>query len=82
MEQMPDDLKQAYETFTLLCTQKGYTFAGMVLCLEPVSMYAVGNVKERGHDLASLFRLWADIVDRKTDAGQIMVPEIPTEKLN
>lgn len=82
MEAMPDDLKQAYETFTLLCTHHKMTFAGMLFCAEPPSMYAVGNITERGHDLAKLFRLYAEIIERKTDRGEIQTPEIPAEKLN
>jgi hypothetical protein len=79
---MPDDLKLAYETFVLLCTHHKIVFAGMAFCPEPPSMYALGNVTERGTDLAELFRLYAEIIERKTVSGEIMTPETPASELN
>jgi hypothetical protein len=79
---MPEDLMRAYETFVLLCTHHKIMFAGMAFSDEPLSMYALGNVTERGHDLAELFRMYAEIVDQKTDRGLIITPEVPVESLN
>lgn len=80
--QMPPDLKRAYENFTLLCSQQGYTFAGMLLHDEPPAMFVIGNITERGHDLGELFRLYAEIIDKKTDAGQVETPETPANLIN
>jgi hypothetical protein len=68
---LPDDLRIAYETFTMLATKYGYAYAGMMACVNPLDLVVIGNVTERGHDLALLLRQYADIIDQKTDAGQI-----------
>jgi hypothetical protein len=68
---LPEDLRVAYETFTLLSAKHGFSYAGMMVSIDPPSIIAIGNVKERGHDFAKLLRLYADIMDDKTDAGQI-----------
>lgn len=73
---MPDDLRIACETFTLLATKHGLTFAGMMAGVDPPALFVIGNVSERGHDLAVLLRTYAQIIDEKTDAGQIKT-EIP-----
>jgi len=73
---MPEDLRIAYETFTLLATKHGLSFAGMMAGVDPPSLFVIGNVTERGHDLAVLLRTYAQIIDEKTDAGQIE-KEIP-----
>lgn len=68
---LPDDLHIAYETFTLLATKYGYAYAGMMASVNPPDLVVIGNVSERGHDLALLLRQYAEIIDQKTDAGQI-----------
>lgn len=73
---MPQDLRIAYETFTALATKHGISFAGMMAGVDPPSLFVIGNVTERGHDLALLLRTYADIIDQKTDAGMIE-KEIP-----
>jgi len=78
-----DDLKIAYETFTMLCTQKGYTFAGMALKTSPpAAAMILGNVHERGHDFANLLRAMADLVDDRVDAGMTETPVILMDKVN
>lgn len=79
---MPDDLKLAYENFTLLATAKGFVFSGMMMSVDPPAIFAIGNVTERGHDLAKLFRMYADLLDQKTDAGQIERPVPPPGTVN
>lgn len=80
---MPDDLKLAYENFTLLATAKGFVFSGMMMSIEPPSIMVIGNVTEKGHELAALFRTYADLLDQKTEAGQIEQPAAtPHDKLN
>jgi hypothetical protein len=71
MSQLPEDLRIAYETFTLLATKHGYAYAGMMASTDPPSLVVIGNVNERGHDLAVLLRQYAEIIDEKTDSGQI-----------
>lgn len=73
---LPDDLRIAYETFTLLATKHGYAFAGMMTGTNPPSLVVIGNVTERGHMLAVLLREYAKIIDEKTDSGQFQ-QEIP-----
>jgi hypothetical protein len=75
MPDMPDDLRRAYETFTLLCTNHGVSFAGMAISLDPPGAYALGNCKERGHDLARLFHLYADLIDQKVNDGLVETPQ-------
>ena len=74
---MPDDLKLAYETFTLLATSKGFVYSGVMISLNPPSLLVIGNVTEKGHDLANLYREYAKLLDQKTDAGQIELPPAP-----
>lgn len=71
---LPDDLRIAHETFTLLATKHGYSFAGMMAAVDPPALVVIGNVTERGHDLATLLRQYAQILDEKTDAGQFERP--------
>jgi predicted NBD/HSP70 family sugar kinase len=66
-----DGLRIAYETFTHLATKHGYAYAGMMACVNPPDLVVIGNVVERGHDLAMLLRQYAEIIEQKTDAGQI-----------
>jgi hypothetical protein len=68
---MPDDLRQAYETFTLLAIKHNIVFAGMAMSNDMPAMWAIGNVTEKGHDFAALLRRYADIMDEKTDAGKV-----------
>jgi len=68
---LPKDLQTAYETFTMLATKHGLSFAGMMAGVDPPSLVVIGNVTERGHDLAILLREYARIIDEKTDAGMI-----------
>lgn len=68
---LPDDLRIAYETFTMLATKHGYAFAGMMTGTNPPSLVVIGNVTERGHELGLLLRQYAEIIEQKTDAGQI-----------
>lgn len=75
---LPDDLRVAYEIFTLLATKYEYFYAGLLVSasLDDPSLMIIGNVSERGHALAEVFRQYAKILDDKTDAGQVQV-EIP-----
>lgn len=80
---MPDDLRIAYENFTLLATAKGFVFSGMMMSIDPPAIMVIGNVNEKGHDLARLFREYAKLLDEKTESGQIEPPEpTDTSKVN
>lgn len=72
---MKSDMKTALDTFTMLATVNGMSFAGMVIGMNPPSVCVVGNVTERGHDIAKLFRQYADLLDEKTDAGQVQTEQ-------
>lgn len=74
MAQLPDDLLIAYQTFTLLATKYKFAYAGMMIGTEPLSLVAIGNVTEKGHELAQLLRKYADILEEKTEKGQIERP--------
>lgn len=74
MSRLPDDLLAAYETFTLLATKHGYSFAGMMAAVDPPALVVIGNITERGHDLATLLREYAAIIDEKTDSGKFETP--------
>jgi hypothetical protein len=76
---LPDDLKAAYENFTMLALQHGYIYAAVMIGLKPEpSITVIGNVTERGHDLAKLLRMHADLIDKKEDTGQVEpTPPIP-----
>jgi hypothetical protein len=68
---LPDDLLQAYVVFTALATKHGFAYAGMMMGSDPPSLLAIGNVTENGHELAELLREYADILEEKTDKGQL-----------
>jgi hypothetical protein len=71
---LPEDLMIAYQNFTLLATKHGFAFAGMMTGTNPPSLVAIGNVTEKGHELAHLLREYADILDDKTDRGMLERP--------
>ena len=73
-QMLPDDLLIAYQNFTLLATKYKYSYAGMMVGLDPPSLTAIGNVTEKGHELAQLLRKYADILDEKTEKGQFTTP--------
>lgn len=79
---MPDDLRLAYEHFMVLASQHGLAFAGMMAGTNPPALYVIGNVNERGHDLAKLLREYARIIDEKTIAGLIESPSTPSPNAN
>ncbi len=72
---LPQDLKTAYETFTMLAIKHGYIYAALLIGTNPVDPLVIGNVTERGHALASLLRMHADYIDKMTDAGKVATPE-------
>lgn len=73
MPDFPNDLQLAYETFMLLSTHYGFAVAGMAIAINPPALMVIGNVNERGHDFAKLLREFADVMDSKTDKGQIEI---------
>ncbi len=75
MENLPDDLLIAYQNFTLLATKHGFAFAGMMTRILPdPAIVAIGNVTEKGFELADLLRKYAEIIDEKTDRGLFKTP--------
>ena len=68
---MEDDLRNAYDVFVLLATRYGSAVSGLMMGTNPPSLAVIGNCTERGHDLARLHRVFADLVDAKTDSGGI-----------
>jgi hypothetical protein len=68
---MDSNLKVALDTLTMLATARGMSFAGMMIGETPPALFLIGNVSEKGHDLADLFRLYADLIDKKTTAGKV-----------
>ena len=74
MAQLPDDLLIAYQTFTLLATKYKFAYAGMMIGSEPISIVAIGNVTEQGHQLVELLRKYADILEERTNAGRLERP--------
>jgi hypothetical protein len=76
---MPQDLKIAYETFTMLALKHGYLYAALMIGTKPLDPLVIGNVNERGHALANLLRMHADYIDKQTDAGNTTTtPEMPS----
>jgi len=43
------------------------TFAGMLIRIDPISLVIVSNLKEKGEDMAKLFRLYAEIIEKWGD---------------
>jgi hypothetical protein len=72
---MPEDMRFTYEVFCRTVTEGGFAFAGMLMRADPPCIFAIGNVKEKGHSLAALFRQYADIMDEKTTEGRVEFPE-------
>ena len=71
MTQLPEDLLIAYQNFTLLATKHGFAYAGFMMRHEPTALVAIGNVTQNGHELVKLLRDYADILEGKTDKGQL-----------
>jgi hypothetical protein len=71
---LPEELMIAYQNFTLLATKHKYAYAGFMMSADPVEMVGIGNITEKGHELAILLRRYADIVDDKTGKGLIEEP--------
>jgi hypothetical protein len=85
MADMPEEIQRTYKSFALLCSQHGVSFVGMLVANDPPIIYAIGNCPERGRDLARLFRMYADVIDRKADEGLIETQDaepIDRTKLN
>ena len=72
---MKPDMKNALDIFTMYATARGMTFAGTVIGVNPPSMYIVGNVTEKGHTIAQLFRQYADLIDEKVNAGLVQTEQ-------
>lgn len=68
---LPDNLAYAYKIFTEIATEEKFAFSGMLMRGDPPALVVIGNVTERGYDLANLFRAYADIMDQKTSTGQV-----------
>jgi len=74
MTNLPDDLLIAYQEFTLLATKYKFAYAGMMIGSEPISIVAIGNVTEQGHELVELLRKYADILEDIINAGKLARP--------
>ena len=68
---MSPDLQRAYDSFTMLATHYGLSYAGLAISIEPPAVYAIGNVTERGHNFAKLLRAYADLIDEKENSGMV-----------
>lgn len=68
---LPDDLFQAYVVFTTLATKHGFAYAGVMVRPDPPSLVAIGNVTQKGHEFVRLLREYADILEEKTNKGQV-----------
>ncbi len=75
---MPQDLKTAYETFTMLALKHGYVYTALMIGTKPIDPLVIGNVSERGHALANLLRMHADYIDKMTNEGKTTTtPDMP-----
>jgi hypothetical protein len=75
---MPDELMIAYQNFTMLALKYNCLYVALMIRKEPLDTFVIGNVTERGHELANLLRAHADYIDKQTAAGNVAVGEIPT----
>jgi len=62
-----ESLQEGVTIFTQFATQQGCTFVGILTRLDPPLILVIGNVREKGADLAQLFRAYADMIDEKKD---------------
>jgi hypothetical protein len=69
LEHMPEELLIAYQQFTLLATHYGFAYAGFMMRANPVMLIGIGNVTEKGTELAKLLRDYADMLDKKAAEG-------------
>jgi hypothetical protein len=74
---MPEELRIAYQIFTMLALKHHCLYAALMIQKEPLDTLIIGNVTERGHELANLLRMHADYIDKQTAAGNIATGEIP-----
>jgi len=75
---MPDELLIAYQTFTMLALKHRYLYAALMIGTNPVDPLVIGNVNERGHELANLLRMHADYIDKQTSEGKVTEGVIPS----
>lgn len=61
----------------MLATKHHYLYAALMIGTQPVDPVVIGNVTERGHELADLLRKHADYIDKMTDAGKVTTGVIP-----
>jgi hypothetical protein len=76
---MNEELMLAYQKFLLLASEQDYNFAGMMIRVNPPSLVAIGNVTQKGHELANLLRKFADMLDEKTKKGLLQKPFFGSE---
>jgi hypothetical protein len=76
---MNEELMLAYQNFLLLASEQDYSFAGMMIRVNPPSLVAIGNVTQKGHELANLLRKFADMLDEKTEKGLLQKPLFGSE---
>jgi hypothetical protein len=72
---LPDDVQFGYNTFLQIANDANCVFAGLMMRVDPPFIAVIGNVKETGHNLATLLRKYADIVDDAHISGNIERPE-------
>ncbi len=60
----PPDMQKAVQEYLRQASLNGFTVLGLALKLEPLSLSAVANVKQRDLDLVQVFRLYADIAEK------------------
>jgi small nuclear ribonucleoprotein (snRNP)-like protein len=71
-QKLPPDLQDAVELLIRVAVKNNFVLAGMIVAVDPPTIAAIGNVKERGHDFAELLRRFAEIMDDAADQGTIV----------
>lgn len=79
----PEDLLKAYQTFTMLCAHYGIFYTALAMRENPYGLYVIGNLSDSGHQLASLLREQAAMIDLKASSDLIVeTPVVPKGQLN
>jgi len=72
----PPDMQKAVTEYLRQASLNGFIVLGLAVKEEPFNMTVVGNVKQRQLDIVALFRLYADIVEKRVGTAGIIEIDI------
>jgi predicted acyltransferase len=67
-----EDLRTVGEQLILAAAERGAVFCGFLFRVNPPMMFSLSNTSESGAELAALYRRFADMIEKKSAAGDVM----------